>query len=548
MKKAWRSAVCMVLTLLTVAGSVSAFALEPSGLEEAIRDVAAYLYEAVPDPQVNATGGEWTVLGLARSGCDVPEEYYQNYYRTVEAYVTERGGVLHDKKYTEYSRVILALTAIGKDPSDVGGYNLLSALGDYEKTVWQGINGPIWALLALDSGNYEIPQNPDAQTQATRDMYIGYILEHQLPDGGWSLLGEAGNGVSDPDITGMALQALAKYQDRADVKQAAEEALACMSAQQDETGGFASWGAKNSESCVQMIVALCELGLQLDDARFVKNGNTILDGLMTYYEAENGFAHTGSDGGSNLMATEQGFYALVAVKRALDGENSLYRMDDVAAETGGTNTETPGIGLEGKHDDVQMRPVIHPGITFSDITGHANQQAIEALAQRGIINGKSEDSFDPDANMTRAEFATIVVQALGLPVNETASAFRDVAEQDWFCTYVNTAYAYGIVNGVSETEFDPNGTITREEAAVMTARAAKLCGMDTEMDSTAARDILAGFTDYVTASGWAAASLAFCYHAQILPDDAMEILPQQAITRSEIAQMLYNLLGSAKLL
>lgn len=58
MKKAWRSAVCMVLTLLTVAGSVSAFALEPSGLEEAIRDVAAYLYEAVPDPQVNATGGE----------------------------------------------------------------------------------------------------------------------------------------------------------------------------------------------------------------------------------------------------------------------------------------------------------------------------------------------------------------------------------------------------------------------------------------------------------------------------------------------------------
>lgn len=106
-------------------------------------------------------------------------------------------------------------------------------------------------------------------------MYIDRILECQLPDGGWSLFGgtsaaSSGDGVSDPDITGMALQALAKYQDQPAVAKATEEALACMSKKQNSEGGFSSWGTKNSESCVQIIVALCELGIPLDDPRFVK--------------------------------------------------------------------------------------------------------------------------------------------------------------------------------------------------------------------------------------------------------------------------------------
>lgn len=88
-----------------------------------------------------------------------------------------------------------------------------------------------------------MPQNPDAKTQATREMYIDRILACQLPDGGWSLFGgtaaaTSGDGTSDADITGMALQALAKYQDREDVKKATDEALSCMSAQQNEEGGF----------------------------------------------------------------------------------------------------------------------------------------------------------------------------------------------------------------------------------------------------------------------------------------------------------------------
>ena len=124
----------------------------------------------------------------------MPEEYYQKYYATVESYVKACDGVLHDKKYTEYSRLIVALSSIGKDAGDVAGYDLTKPLGDYGKTIWQGLNGPIWALIAGFKG-LPMPENPEAATQATRQMYIDRILDCQLPDGGWSLFGGHGGGV-----------------------------------------------------------------------------------------------------------------------------------------------------------------------------------------------------------------------------------------------------------------------------------------------------------------------------------------------------------------
>lgn len=554
MKKCRLSLLLILIMLMSSVSSVYAL-VDETTLDEAIKDIADYIYNEVDNPQVGSVGGEWAVIGLARSGHEIPEEYYQKYYATVENYVKTLDGNLHNKKYTEYSRLIVALTSIGKDPTNVAGYNLLTALGDYEKTIFQGLNGPIWALIALDSGNYNIPQNPEAKTQATRDMYIQYILDCQLYDGGWSLFGGtpsavSADDVSDPDITGMALQALAKYQDRADVKKAIEGALACMSEKQNEIGGFSSWGTENSESCVQIIVALAELGIPLDDARFVKNGNTLLDNLMTYYVAGNGFLHTIDGSGSNQMASEQAFYGLVAAQRMRDGKNSLYRMSDAIKITGGISGPVPGNGLDRKNTAVKSKPIMAPGRTFDDITGvnaHKNLPAIEALAARGIINGKTEHLFEPDATMTRAEFAAIVVNSLGLEA-KVNDKFMDVTADDWFSSYVGTANSYGIVNGTSATTFNPNGTITRQEAAAMVARAAKLCGMDTDIDSGSVRDVLAQFTDYVKTAEWARPSLAFCYQENILDQSELEIKPVANILRSEVAQMLFNMLGLANLL
>ena len=292
-------------------------------LTETVTQTGEFLHKSVAEPTFGSVGGEWLILGLARSGLEISDDYFETYFQNLSVYTAQQGGVLHAKKYTEYSRVVLAVTAIGKDPLDVGGFNMLLPLADFEQTVFQGINGPIFALLALDSGNYEIPENTADSTQATRDMYVDYILNAQLPDGGWSLMG----GEPEIDLTAMALQALAKYQDRKDVAEAIEKGLAILSDRQNENGGYQYSAAEQAscESVAQVIVAMAELGISLDDSRFVKNGKTLLDGILQFQQADGGFSHL-VDGETDLLATEQAFYALVAAKRLAEGESSLYRM------------------------------------------------------------------------------------------------------------------------------------------------------------------------------------------------------------------------------
>ena len=532
---AWILTLAILLTL-----TVPAFAA--SSVQSEVQSSAAFMLSAVKSPEVGSIGGEWAVIGLARSGYSVPTSYYNEYYTRVEKYVKNCDGVLHEKKYTEYSRVILALTAIGRDPSNVAGYNLLTPLGDFEKTIWQGLNGPIWALIALDSGNYDIPKNTTAKTQATRQLYIDEILNNQMKDGGWNL---TGTGDSDPDMTAMALQALAKYQDQKAVKTATDSALSWLSRNQDSKGGFASWGTTNVESVAQVIVALCELGISLDDSRFVKNGHGLVENLLSFRQSNGGFTHVldGSDG-NNQMSAEQGFYALVAIDRAENGKNSLYRMGDVTKNTSKPNTN---INKSKADPSVNVPGVSAPGTTFSDVKNHANKTAIEALASRGIINGMSKDVFAPNKTMTRAEFAAIVTRALGLPAKDT-KAFTDVPSSKWYAGYIGAANASGIVNGVGSGKFNPDGTITRQEAAAMVARAAKLCGLDTAMGAAATKDMLAQFGDYRSVASWAKEPMAFCYSVNILDQSDLNIEPTKAILRCEIAQMLYNMLTAAELI
>ena len=513
-----------------------------SSVQSEVQSSAAFMLSSVKSPEVGSIGGEWAVIGLARSGYSVPADYYDEYYTRVEKYVKNCSGVLHERKYTEYSRVVLALTAIGRDPSNVAGYNLLMPLGDFDKTIWQGLNGPIWALIALDSGNYDIPKNTSAKTQATRQLYIDEIIKNQMKDGGWSL---TGTGDSDVDISAMALQALAKYQDQKAVKTATDKALTYLSKVQDSKGGFASWGTMNVESVAQVIVALCELGISLDDSRFVKNGHTLTENLLSFRQSNGGFYHVldGSDG-NNQMSAEQGFYALVAIDRAENGKNSLYRMGDV---TKNTSKPIANVNKGSADASVSVPGVTAPGTTFSDVKNHANQTSIEALASRGIINGMGQGTFMPNKTMTRAEFAAIVTRALGLTAKDT-KVFSDVPSSKWYAGYIGAANSSGIVNGVGSGKFNPDGTITRQEAAAMVARAAKLCGLDTEMDAGATKDVLAQFGDYRSVASWAKESLAFCYYTNILDQSALKIEPTKAILRCEIAQMLYNMLVTAELI
>ena len=323
MKRSGSKLLCILL-LLSLLLSLTACGKPETQLEK----TAGYLQAQIAEPGTGSVGGDWLIFGLARSGVKVPQKYFDAYYENVEAAVREKNGVLSDRKYTEYSRTVLALTAIGKNPADVAGFDLLKPLADFEQVTRQGINGTIFALLALDSGNYEIPENPDAAVQATRQMYVDELLARALPDGGWTLTG----GEPDVDITAMTLQALAKYRDQADVTAAVERGLAVLSSLQEPDGGYVSWGSSNSESVAQVIVALTELGVPLDDERFTKNGITVEDALLRFAQENGAFVHVrDGSGGDDGMATEQAFYALAAIHRAETGETTLYDMTDVSA-------------------------------------------------------------------------------------------------------------------------------------------------------------------------------------------------------------------------
>lgn len=299
-----------------------------SEVKKYIDETGALMQKTVSDPVVASVGGEWTILSLARSGIKVPDSYYDKYYSNVVKKLKETSGILHNVKYTEYDRVILALSSIGKDVTNVAGYDLTKPLADFNTLIKQGLNGPVWALIALDSKGFQIPSDKTVTVQTTREMLVKYILSKEIAGGGWSLTSDA---PADTDITAMALQALAKYQDNKDVKAAIDRALNFLSSVQQADGTFkSSWGdGASSESIAQVIVALTSLNIDpTTDKRFIKNGMNPVSALLKFYIAGGGFKHT-LDGELDAMATDQGMYALVAYDRFVNGQKALYDMTDV---------------------------------------------------------------------------------------------------------------------------------------------------------------------------------------------------------------------------
>lgn len=272
---------------------------------------------------------EWEIIDLARYGyTNVP--MYETYYASVEEKVKETGAIIHKDKVTENERTILALTALGVDCTDVAGYNILEPLYDETYVTKQGINGVVFGLLAIDAAN--APDSLEEDGTNIREFLVQRILEAELAAGGWAFYGSA----TDPDMTGMAIQALAPYYDtNTDVKEAVDRALDKLSGMMTDDAGYESWGSVNSESAAQVVTALSALGIDADtDPRFVKNGISVLDNLISFKdEATGGFRHIKKDQngnvyGENAMATQQGTYALVAYYRYKHGMPALYDMSD----------------------------------------------------------------------------------------------------------------------------------------------------------------------------------------------------------------------------
>lgn len=303
---------------------------------------------------VGSTAGDWAAIGIGRSGY---ADDYNAYLAVTAAYISksyQENGYLDRTKATEWQRIGLAVLSAGGDPVSIGedqegnpvdlvedgSYNR----GKVMSLGTQGTNGLIFGLLLMDSMRYDIP----ADAADTREGLLEKILSSQIKDGGFNLTSM--DPQSDVDMTAMALQALAPYynsektyryvqqgtkQDQVkSVRQVVDEALQFLSSSQQESGGFTSWGSENSESCSQVLIALTSLGIDPgNDQRFIKNGNTVIDGLMQYHMEEGGFIHSkeydeenpnADPDKSNTMASDQALCALTALCRYYGGMRNLY--------------------------------------------------------------------------------------------------------------------------------------------------------------------------------------------------------------------------------
>ena len=266
---------------------------------------------------------EWEAIGLARAGKEVPEDYRETLKNNIHSQITTRlpGRV----KITDIERLAIAAVAIGEDPRDIEKLDLIDLIynsplrGSFDTMTFQGNNGPIFALIALDTLNFEEPFD----AKWTRQKLIEELLNNQNPDGSWAL--NSTFPTPSVDVSAMAIIALAPYKEQPEVKRAIEGVLDYLSSVQNDEGGFTESfvGGTSSEATSQAIIGLTAYGLAPTDERFTKNGNNLIDHLLTYQNEDGGFGHLPGDR-TNSMATEQALQALVAYDLYLKDQGRLY--------------------------------------------------------------------------------------------------------------------------------------------------------------------------------------------------------------------------------
>jgi LPXTG-motif cell wall-anchored protein len=235
---------------------------------------------------------EWSAVALNKAGKTVPTSYLENVVQDV----VNKKGKFHF--ITDPERYTLGVLAAGGDPTNISGFNLVQSIYNGNVTS-QGINGVIYALIALDSGNFNIPSD----ALWTREKLVNEILKNQNPDGHWSLTTTADR--SDADITAMALTALAPYQNQTVVENSINSAITYLSKTYQST-------VVNSQTAAQIIISLSTLGKYDTSAKlFEKNGTGIMSYLLSFQNNDGGFALNSGES-SDVMATQQGLMAVDA--------------------------------------------------------------------------------------------------------------------------------------------------------------------------------------------------------------------------------------------
>jgi pectate disaccharide-lyase len=237
----------------------------------------------------------------------------------------------------------------------------------------------------------------------------------------------------------------------------------------------------------------------------------------------------------------------VVLAKTVDSNNTTAVLYDPES---GEMTFVPAVFevVDGKTQVKIMRPgnsiytVVNSSKSFADLNGHWSKKDVELLASKLVVNGMTDTTFAPDNRITRAEFAALLTRSLGLTAGTTVQ-FKDVSSQSWYAKSVSAAVKAGLVEGFEDGTFRPNDSITREQMAVMIARALKVAGKNVAADDSQ----LSKFADKGSLSSWAKDAVAQAGKVGIIngtTDTTFE--PSAFASRAEAAVMLKRLLQHAE--
>ena len=276
-----------------------------------LEDLLQSLRRHYADPAYEDSQSDWVAFDLAAY---VGKDDVFASPGTKNRFIAKAMENIRPGNATDHERVALMMTALGVDASE-----LIDAIAQLPSEKMDSVNAQAFALLAYDAGQYDLPEN----AANTRETAIAYLLSYQNADGGWAYYGD----VSEASMTAMVLSALAPYRDDPAVEAAVQEGIECLSALQTAGGGYGYDGVENSNDAATVVVALTSLGIDAgSDARFVKNGNSVLSNLLSFVTADLQFGYD-SNAEANAYATEQGFRALIAYSRYQASGYNIYQFE-----------------------------------------------------------------------------------------------------------------------------------------------------------------------------------------------------------------------------
>ncbi|OOE00207.1 hypothetical protein BO219_13400 [Anoxybacillus kestanbolensis] len=333
---------------------------------------------------------------------------------------------------------------------------------------------------------------------------------------------------------------------------AAKEAKAIVNVQTDK----ASYKLPVAEIQAKLTEIAQKLGSSIDNIKIVIE--------MTKVNPPQGVTAVSDAVEFNVVATANGKSETITrftqyVERELKGSKVFVPQRSVAVrvDANGNLVSVPTV-FNGDQATVKSLTnstyvVVENNKTFVDVdNGKTWAEAyVEALASKYIIKGKTDQTFAPKENMTRAQFAVLLVRALGLPSETYDKRFKDVKGTEWFNENGELAAAvkYGIIQGKGNGVFAPNAPVTRAEAAVMFKRALELSFLNYDMTQLDSTKKVTDFKDASQVKAWAKDSVEKMYQAGIFTGrENNRFVPAGYMTRAEVAKALAEFLASAKLM